>query len=169
MRKIAIIPAYEPPNSFIEYASKLAQTVTWLIVVNDGSDMRFQPVFDEIEALPNATVISYGQNGGKGYALKQALRYSIENFDESYVCITADCDGQHCIDDIERVADAQDGRANHVNITAKGQEVIEQSKLIFQEIDMTIFEDFSEEELCQFKGCLEKILGNVKHKLEEIE
>lgn len=70
---------------------------------------------------------------------------------------------------IERVADAQDGRANHVNITAKGQEVIEQSKLIFQEIDMTIFEDFSEEELCQFKGCLEKILGNVKHKLEEIE
>lgn len=70
---------------------------------------------------------------------------------------------------IERVADAQDGRANHVNITEKGQEVIEQSKIIFQEIDMTIFQNFSEEELSQFKGCLEKILENVKRKLDETE
>ena len=106
MRKIAIIPAYEPPNSFIEYASKLAQTVTWLIVVNDGSDMRFQPVFDEIEALPNATVISYGQNGGKGYALKQAFSYCAEHFAEEDIIVTADCDGQHSLEDVAAVCDA---------------------------------------------------------------
>lgn len=106
MRKIVIIPAYAPPNSFIEYARKLSQTVDKLIVVNDGSDMRCQPVFDEIEALPNATVISYGQNRGKGYALKQAFSYCATHFAGEDIIVTADCDGQHSLEDVAAVCDA---------------------------------------------------------------
>lgn len=105
-RRIVIIPAYEPPNSFIEYARKLSQTVDKLIVVNDGSDTRFQPVFDEIGALSNAAVISYGQNHGKGYALKQAFSYCAEHFAEEDILVTADCDGQHSLGDVKAVCDA---------------------------------------------------------------
>ena len=106
MRKIAIIPTYEPPNSFIEYARKLSQTADRLVVVNDGSNMCFQPVFDEIGLLPNATVISYGQNRGKGYALKQAFSYCMEHFDQEDVIVTADCDGQHSLADVAAVCNA---------------------------------------------------------------
>lgn len=105
-RRIVIVPTYEPPNSFIEYARKLSQTVTQLIVVNDGSNARFQPVFDEIGALSNAAVISHGQNHGKGYALKQAFSYCAEHFAQEDIIVTADCDGQHSLEDVKAVCDA---------------------------------------------------------------
>ena len=106
MRRIVIIPAYEPPDSFIEYARELSERVTRLIVVNDGSNVRFQPVFDEIGALSNATVLSYGQNRGKGYALKQAFSYCADHFAGEDILVTADCDGQHSVEDVVEVCDA---------------------------------------------------------------
>lgn len=75
MKRIAVIPAYEPPNSFIEYAQKLSAEVDRLIVVNDGSDTRFDTIFDSIGTFSNTTVLSYKENRGKGYALKQAFSY----------------------------------------------------------------------------------------------
>lgn len=68
---------------------------------------------------------------------------------------------------IERQADEKDSRANHVQITDKGQQVIEQSKRIFQEIDDAIYEGFSEEELLKLQSFYERILHNLKNKLEE--
>ena len=68
---------------------------------------------------------------------------------------------------IERQADEKDSRANHVQITDKGQQVIAQSKQIFQEIDDTIYEGFSEEELLKLQSFYERILHNLKNKLEE--
>ena len=68
---------------------------------------------------------------------------------------------------IERQADEKDCRANHVLVTEKGQQVIDQSKQIFQEIDRAIYEGFSEEELCRMKSYYERILDNLKNKLEE--
>lgn len=106
MQRIAIIPAYEPPNSFIEYAGALSQTVDRLIVVNDGSDDRFQHVFEAIGVYSNATIISYEENRGKGYALKQAFAYCAEHYGAEDVIVTADCDGQHSLSDVAAVCDA---------------------------------------------------------------
>ena len=68
---------------------------------------------------------------------------------------------------IERQADEKDCRANHVQVTEKGQQVIDQSKQIFQEIDQAIYEGFSEDELHMMKSYYERILDNLKNKLEE--
>lgn len=106
MRKIAVIPAYEPPNSFIEYAQKLSQTVDRLIVVNDGSDARFGSIFEAVGGFPNTTVISCADNRGKGYALKQAFSYCADHFSDEDIIVTADCDGQHSLSDAAAVCDA---------------------------------------------------------------
>lgn len=101
---IVIIPAYEPPKEFVAYARHVAELAEALIVVNDGSGQKYDEIFKAIETIENVKYITYDKNHGKGYALKQALRYCAENYDDSYVCVTADCDGQHDIKDIEAIA-----------------------------------------------------------------
>ena len=65
MRKIAVIPAYEPPESFADYAAQVLQTIDALVVVNDGSSQEFDTVFDKIQNLEGAIVLSYAKNMGK--------------------------------------------------------------------------------------------------------
>ena len=101
---IVIIPAYEPPREFVEYARQIALFAERLIVVNDGSGEKFDEIFNEIKEIENVKYITYEKNHGKGYALKQAFRYCAENYDDDYICVTADCDGQHDIKDIESIA-----------------------------------------------------------------
>lgn len=100
---IVVIPAYEPPEGFIDYAKEVSQKVKTLIVVNDGSNQDFDNVFDEIASFPNVEYIKYAKNQGKGYALKQAFKFCIERYGEKDVIVTADCDGQHKIKDIFNV------------------------------------------------------------------
>jgi len=101
-----IIPAYEPPMAFIDYAKEVAGSVGALVVVNDGSGAEYDGVFAEIARIENVKYITYGENHGKGYALKEAFKYCVENYREDQVIVTADCDGQHAIKDIFRVAEA---------------------------------------------------------------
>ena len=103
---LVIIPAYEPPREFIDYAVKVAAFAGELVVVNDGSNSEYDEIFKEIQEIENVKYITYEKNHGKGYALKQAFKYCSETYDEDYVCVTADCDGQHDVADIIRVADA---------------------------------------------------------------
>lgn len=103
---IVIIPAYEPPREFIDYARRVAEFARELVVVNDGSGSDYDGLFKEIQTIENVKYITYGENHGKGYALKQAFKYCADMYDESYACVTADCDGQHDVNDIERIARA---------------------------------------------------------------
>lgn len=95
MQRIAIIPAYEPPDAFVQYATALCRGVDHLVVVNDGSKSQFDPVFSKIAQLDNATVLSYSENRGKGYALKTAFAHCNTHFAPNDILVTADCDGQH--------------------------------------------------------------------------
>lgn len=106
MLKIAVIPAYEPPAFFLDYAKEIFRVVDRLIVVNDGSNSACDGIFESIGNLENTTVISYRENKGKGYALRQALQYCIENFSPDDIIVTADCDGQHIIEDVSIVCEA---------------------------------------------------------------
>ncbi len=100
---VVIIPAYEPPAEFIPYAERVAGIAKKLIVINDGSNERFNPVFERISELENVVYLTYGENHGKGYALKYAFKYCAENFPKDDVLVTADCDGQHRIEDVINV------------------------------------------------------------------
>ena len=100
---IVIIPSYEPEANFVSYAKRVLTRADKLIVVNDGSNNSFDAIFNKIKKLENTVVIDYQPNHGKGYALKQAFDYCVKNFDKDDIIVTADCDGQHKIEDVFHV------------------------------------------------------------------
>lgn len=102
---VVIIPSYEPTENFIAYCRILAkEDISAIVVVNDGSDARFDPIFREIETIEKVTLIAYPDNRGKGSALKTAFGYCKDRFQDGTVYVTADSDGQHTVRDVMRVA-----------------------------------------------------------------
>ncbi len=55
-----------------------------------------------------------------------------------------------------------DSRFNEITITEKGKEAVEKTKALFSEVDDTLFVGFSEEEIADFSGYLERIITNLK-------
>ena len=109
---IVVIPAYEPPTEFVEYAREISKIVKNVIVVNDGSNENYDKVFAEISKLNNTVCLGYSENHGKGYALKTAFKYCVENFEDDDIVVTADCDGQHKIEDVIGVYKATKSHLN---------------------------------------------------------
>lgn len=103
---VVIIPCYEPSKmDFVPYAKRLIDAgIKKLVIVDDGSGEKYAPVFELVKSY-GAVILSYDKNVGKGYALKTAFKYCIENFDSKTVFVTADCDGQHTVEDVFRVAE----------------------------------------------------------------
>ncbi len=98
---VALIPAYEPDELLINLLKELAAAGIKAVVVNDGSNEQYSEVFRQ--AAKFATVLGYEQNRGKGYALKFGLNYINEHIQGRYVIVTLDADGQHTVEDAERV------------------------------------------------------------------
>ena len=98
MRKVVLIPAYEPDENLKILIQKLSKEDVFTVVVDDGSGDKYKNIFDSIQ--DNARVISYKSNRGKGYALKTGLNFIKNNFKgENYVVVTMDSDGQHTVED----------------------------------------------------------------------
>ena len=100
MKKIALIPAYEPDEKLINLVNELKDNKYEIIVVNDGSNKNFDYIFDKIKNKVH--LISYKVNKGKGYALKKGINYIKDNYKE-YICITIDSDGQHKVSDANKL------------------------------------------------------------------
>lgn len=100
MKRIAIIPAYEPNETFLDIIKSLKGNNYEIVVVNDGSDERYDKIFEEISSY--AKVLTNEKNMGKGYALKTAFRYVYNTYPDS-VIVTLDCDGQHAIHDVIKI------------------------------------------------------------------
>ena len=62
---------------------------------------------------------------------------------------------------ITRTPKGKDNRFNQVTITAKGEEGIEKSRRLFELIETTTFDGFSQEEIELFYGFLERISSNM--------
>lgn len=104
-----VIPALNPPapERFYDYLKDLTNIDNLsLLVVNDGSSSEYHELFSKINRLPRCTVLPHHKNKGKGAALKTAFTFlqSQEETDTQIVC--ADCDGQHSIADVLRLAEA---------------------------------------------------------------
>lgn len=102
MKKIALIPAYEPDDNLIELLKKVKKTDLEPIVVDDGSGKEYEEIFKNAKKYSH--VISYDTNHGKGYALKTGLKYIKEKNTEDYIVITMDSDGQHTVEDAIKLA-----------------------------------------------------------------
>ena len=100
-----LIPAYQPPEAFCDYAKALHTAgVRDILVVDDGSGSRYAPVFDRLRQLEGCEVIGYPENRGKGGALKYGFAHIRRTRPQCPVVVTADCDGQHTPEDVLRVA-----------------------------------------------------------------
>lgn len=99
-----IIPAYQPSPLLLT----LVQAINpehHLIIVNDGSSEDSTPLFQKLATLPQVTVLQHAVNLGKGQALKTAFRHYLTHFSEqSPGVVTADADGQHSPEDIQKIA-----------------------------------------------------------------
>lgn len=106
LRNVAVlIPAYNPDSRLSEFVAQLlARGFGAVLVVNDGSDVRWDRVFQDIAATPGCTVIQHAVNLGKGRALKTGLNHFLLQHPGFIGLVTADADGQHAPDDAVSVA-----------------------------------------------------------------
>ena len=97
-----LIPAYKPDEKLIELCDRLlTHDDLALVVVDDGSGKDYKKVFDALNGRVH--VISYPVNRGKGGALKTGIEYIYTHLPECERLVTADADGQHRYEDIQKV------------------------------------------------------------------
>lgn len=97
---VVIIPAYNPDEKIYEILKDLkTNEYTKIIVINDGS--KSTEIFEKIEE--DVTIITHEKNEGKGQALKTGFQYVLDNFNDIIGVITVDADGQHLIQDINKI------------------------------------------------------------------
>ena len=118
-RTIALIPAYEPDAKITDLTKELKNRGFDIVIVDDGSGPDYAELFESLSQ--DAAVLTHRENRGKGAALKTGLSYinKYMAYTESVltgagtetvsgrdaVIVTADADGQHLPEDIERVAE----------------------------------------------------------------
>ncbi|MDD7362615.1 MAG: bifunctional glycosyltransferase family 2/GtrA family protein [Peptoniphilus sp.] len=101
---LVIIPAYEPDESLLTFVRELLDASVRVLVVNDGSTPPHARFFD---ALPSEVIyLRYGENRGKGYAVKHAMAHVLASLPDVCRVAVADADGQHSTRDTLRVLDA---------------------------------------------------------------
>ncbi len=103
MKKVVLIPSYEPDDKLIKLVKNLSKEDLDVIVVDDGSGNKYKDIFKEVEKYNK--VISYKDNKGKGYALKTGFKYIKDKYKKDYVVVTMDSDGQHTIKDAKKLCD----------------------------------------------------------------
>ena len=100
---VILIPSYEPDEKLIKIVTLLKEDNFPILVVNDGSDPSFDSIFEQIKN--DASYLSYRDNKGKGYALRYGYSHIESFFPDAKYVITVDGDGQHSIEDINKVYD----------------------------------------------------------------
>ena len=98
---VALIPAYEPDELMLALCEKLIKEPIDIVIVDDGSGPEYHDLF--LSAKNYGHVISYDVNQGKGYAIREGLKYIYENYHEQEIVVTLDADGQHTVEDTMRV------------------------------------------------------------------
>ena len=62
-----------------------------------------------------------------------------------------------------------DNRYNELRITDKGREIVKQTRMMFCQVDSSMFDGFTDEELDTYISCLEKLQANMKKQCERKE
>lgn len=100
-----MIPALNPDHKLTNYVKQLAnEDFREIVVINDGSSEKYDPIFDEIASMDKCTVLRHKVNRGKGRALKTGMDYVLKNHPDCIGIVTGDADGQHRLKDTIRVA-----------------------------------------------------------------
>src|SRR5579872_765680 len=104
MKSIVLIPAYQPSAELAPLVRQLVSLgVERIVLVNDGSSVECESIFDEARKLSQVKVLRHAVNLGKGSALKTGINFILCEYPEAETVVTADADGQHAPADILRV------------------------------------------------------------------
>jgi glycosyltransferase involved in cell wall biosynthesis len=119
-RLAVVIPAYRPSEGLIDLVRKLTEKrLPGIVIVDDGSGPEFRETFAQASAFPNVELLRHAVNLGKGAALKTAFNHVLCTIPDLAGVVTADADGQHHPDDIERVAAALLARPDSLVLGAR--------------------------------------------------
>jgi len=105
VQPVVLIPAYKPPAGLVDLVRDLSgRGMASILLVDDGSGPEFRAIFEEAAQFPGVEVLRHAINLGKGAALKTGINHALCAFPGLIGIVTADADGQHHPEDIERVA-----------------------------------------------------------------
>ena len=106
---VIVIPALNPDEKFLAFLKDLAiNEYNQIIVIDDGSEEASRNYFSEASQKFGCTILHHSINLGQGRAYKTAFNYYLMNsntggyYEATIGLIQCDCDGQHCVDDINR-------------------------------------------------------------------
>ncbi|MGD0772986.1 MAG: bifunctional glycosyltransferase family 2/GtrA family protein [Candidatus Solibacter sp.] len=105
VQQVVLIPAYQPSAGLADLVRDLSgRGMPAILLVDDGSGPEFRGIFDRAGQFPGVRVLRHAVNLGKGAALKTGINHALCAFPGLTGIVTADADGQHHPEDIERVA-----------------------------------------------------------------
>ena len=111
---LVVIPTYNNPLTLAAVIEQVRKYSDDVLVVNDGStDERTAGIIMSL----SVDSISYTPNRGKGYAIRQALKYADEK-GYDYI-LTLDSDGQHYASDIVKFVDKIEESPNSLIIGSR--------------------------------------------------
>lgn len=113
-----LIPTYNNSGSLPAVLDGLLRYTTHLIVVNDGSTDQTAAI---LQQYPQVKLVSYPNNRGKGYALRQGFKAAMASgYDYA---ISFDADGQHYPDDLSMFIEQLATHPNALMIGARNMQV----------------------------------------------
>lgn len=102
---VVLIPCYNPDEEIMTtFIDKLSKVFSNIVFVNDGCSSIHGSYFSELSK--KYPVLKHYRNFGKGRGIKNGLNYILNNYEDCKVIITADCDGQHSVEDIIKCYEA---------------------------------------------------------------
>ena len=102
---VIIVPAYKPDREImIEFIQKLKSKFGNIVIVDDGNGEEYAQFFEYLKN-EGAIILKHHINFGKGRGIKTAFNYVLNNYPNITGVVTADCDGQHYLEDIVKCAE----------------------------------------------------------------
>jgi glycosyltransferase involved in cell wall biosynthesis len=115
-----VIPAYRPSAGLVDLVAALAaKAIPAIVIVDDGSGPEYAAVFARAAEIPGVELLRHAVNLGKGAALKTGINFALCAYQGLKGVVTADADGQHHPDDIERVAQALEAHPDSLVLGAR--------------------------------------------------
>lgn len=109
-----LIPTYNNAATIGKVIDGVLEYTNQIIVVNDGSTDETAEI---LSRYPEVSVVTYGRNKGKGFALRTGFRHAAER---GYrYAISIDSDGQHYPDDLPKFIQALEHHPRAIIIGAR--------------------------------------------------
>lgn len=97
-----LVPSYNPDEEIMtKFINELKKSFNNILIVNDGSINK--SYFDNLQNDGFEVITNY-VNLGKGRALKNGINYLLNKDQDIEGIVTCDCDGQHSVKDIKKIA-----------------------------------------------------------------